>query len=59
MAALIVTLCAYAQQGYVFGHVGLCMYVCVCMYVSTLNFFLISAWGCRDDSLVKKVWGQG
>ena len=25
----VITLCAYAQQGYVFGHVGLCMYVCV------------------------------
>ena len=29
----IITLCAYAQQGYVFGHVGLCMCVCMCVYV--------------------------
>ena len=31
----LITLCAYAQQGYVFGCIGLCMYVCiiVCIYV--------------------------
>ena len=27
---IIITLCAYAQQGYVFGHIGLCtLYVCM------------------------------
>ena len=26
---IVITLCAYAQQGYVFGRVGLCMYVYV------------------------------
>ena len=25
---LVITLCTYVQQGYVFGRVGLCMYVC-------------------------------
>ena len=29
----IVTLCAYAQQGYAFGCVGLCSYVCTYIYV--------------------------
>ena len=30
----IITLCAYAQQGYVFGHVGLCaVYVRICVYI--------------------------
>ena len=31
----LITLCAYAQQGYVFGCISLCMYVCiiVCIYV--------------------------
>ena len=29
-----ITLCAYAQHGYAFGHVSLCMYVCMCMYVA-------------------------
>ena len=24
----LITLCAYVQQGYAFGHVGLCMYIC-------------------------------
>ena len=23
----------YAQQGYAFGHVGLCTYVCICIYI--------------------------
>ena len=31
---VIITLCAYAQQGYVFGRVGLCIYMynymCIC-----------------------------
>ena len=27
---LIITLCAYVQQGYAFGHVGLC----ICIYVA-------------------------
>ena len=27
---LFVTLCVYAQQGYAFGHVGLC----ICVYVA-------------------------
>ena len=39
----VVTLCVYAQQGYAFGRVGLCIYiniyanrhdVCVCVCVS-------------------------
>ena len=28
----VITLCVYAQQGYAFGRVGLCMYVCVYMW---------------------------
>ena len=27
---IIITLCAYAQQGYAFGHVGLCICVYIC-----------------------------
>ena len=33
MDKLLIILCAYAQQGYAFGHISLCMYVCVCVYV--------------------------
>ena len=29
-----ITLCTYAQQGYAFGHVGLC--VCICVYSASL-----------------------
>ena len=29
----IITLCAYAQQGYAFGRVGLCTYVYVYIFV--------------------------
>ena len=35
----IITLCAYAQQGYVFGCVGLCVYVCVYVYVDKNGLF--------------------
>ena len=34
---IIITLCAYAQQGYAFGHVGLCICVYVCIYVAKKN----------------------
>ena len=30
---LVITLCTYAQQGYAFGHVGLCMHVCIYIYI--------------------------
>ena len=29
----LITLCTYVQQGYVFGHVGLCAYVCTYIYI--------------------------
>ena len=29
----VITLCAYAQQGYAFGYVGLCMYVRIYLYI--------------------------
>ena len=31
---VIITLCAYAQQGYVFGRVGFCIYMYNCVYVA-------------------------
>ena len=31
----LITLCAYAQRGYAFGHFGLCTYVYVYIYLST------------------------
>ena len=30
---LLVTLCAYAQQGYAFGCISLCTYVRICIYI--------------------------
>ena len=30
----LITLCTYMQQGYVFGHVGLCAFMCIILYVA-------------------------
>ena len=36
----LITLCAYAQQGYAFGSVGLCMYVCMYdTYIKKIDLF--------------------
>ena len=37
---IIITLSTYAQQSYVFGHVGLC--VCICMYYCSEFLSLIN-----------------
>ena len=31
----------YVQQGYVFGHVGLCMYVCMYVYILYVYMYII------------------
>ena len=46
-ALVVVTLCKYAQQGYVFDRIGLCtyvyvyifMYVRICIYIYIYIFF--------------------
>ena len=38
---LIIPLCAYAQPSYVFGHVYLCMYVCMHTYILDIQ----AVWG--------------
>ena len=46
----IFTLCAYAQQGYVFGRVGLCMYVCMYgMYVCIVWTKKRAVWGLTTE----------
>ena len=34
-------MCTYAQQGYVFGRIGLCMYVCIFVYVKNRLFSVL------------------
>ena len=50
---LLITLCAYVQQDYVFGHVGLCMNIHVGIYVDKKR----TAWGhTTGKSLVSVIY---
>ena len=40
---MVITLCTYAQQGYAFGRVSLCTYVCTCTYICRQKNRLFSA----------------
>ena len=51
-AIYIVTLCTYAQHGYAFGHVSLCIIIYNIKHILKLKKFFGK---CRDDLLVKKV----